>query len=392
MHRPDHSTADPNGAGSGKAGYTSGNPLGLPPVPRTIVTHEHLNDLGESQCVLVEAADITLVKGDYDQVLEAVIKHAAREAERRSIMSLTRLALTAGTTYTLVGIAADGAGNVTSVGATGAGVCYAQDSADHGETWTQNALSATLDEIDDVAYGAGYFVAVGYDVGVGQIAIVHRTIAGAWSAIVSVVTAAQRPRAITYNGTHWVIVGDDGLVWQTSNTPPTSGWTSATANAGMVLDVNDVASDGTTTVAVGRGGPGTSDGRTTRTTDVTVPWTVVAVPQLESTNQALSVATDGAGRWVFGLEDGYVAATLDFSTWVRTRVGTTDIVGLAHAGQHFVMVNTAGEIATSPTGAVWSSPRDMAVTSLADVTAADLVYVAGAVSTNKVAMRSGYAL
>lgn len=392
MHRPDHSSADPDGISSGVAGYTDGNPGALPPVPPTKVISSHMNELGESLCRVVEAADVTLVKGDYDQVTEAVIRHAAREAERRSIMSLTRLALTAGTTYTLVGIAADGTGNVTTVGVTGAGACYAQDSTDHGETWTQNGLSATLDEIDDVAYGAGYFVAVGYDVGVGQIAIVHRTMAGAWSAIVSVVTAAQRPRAITYNGSEWVIVGEDGLVWYSANTPPTSGWTSATANAGTILDLNDVASDGTTTVAVGLGGTGSSDGRTTRTTDVTVPWTVIAVPQQESTNEALSVATDGAGRWVFGLEDGYIAATSDFSTWDRTQVGSTDVTGLAHAGEHFIMVNAAGEIATSTDGVVWSAVRDMAVTSFAAVTAADLVYVAGALSTNKVALRSGYAL
>lgn len=72
MHRPDHSTADPDGISAGVPGYTEGNPLGLPPVARTIVTDDQMNDTIEGLCRLVEAAGITLVKGDYDQLLEAV--------------------------------------------------------------------------------------------------------------------------------------------------------------------------------------------------------------------------------------------------------------------------------------------------------------------------------
>lgn len=72
MHRPDHSTADPDGISAGVAGYTEGDPGAFPPVPRTIVTKDALNDLTESLCRLVEAAGITLVKSDYDQVTDAV--------------------------------------------------------------------------------------------------------------------------------------------------------------------------------------------------------------------------------------------------------------------------------------------------------------------------------
>lgn len=72
MHRPDHSSADPNACGAGKAGFTDGDPGALPPVPPTKQISSHMNDLGESSCVLVEGAGYALEKGDYTQVLQAV--------------------------------------------------------------------------------------------------------------------------------------------------------------------------------------------------------------------------------------------------------------------------------------------------------------------------------
>lgn len=77
MHRPDHSTADPDGIDTAVPGYTEGNPLGLPPVPRTIVTKDALNDLTESPCRYVEGAGIPLSKLDYDQMKLAAQAYAA---------------------------------------------------------------------------------------------------------------------------------------------------------------------------------------------------------------------------------------------------------------------------------------------------------------------------
>lgn len=72
MHRPDHSTADPNGISSGVPGYTEGDPL--VPTARTIVTDDQMNDMVEGLCRLVEGAGFTLVKNDYDQILNAVLQ------------------------------------------------------------------------------------------------------------------------------------------------------------------------------------------------------------------------------------------------------------------------------------------------------------------------------
>ena len=392
MHRPDHITADPNAIAFDVPGYTEGNPGAA--IPRTIVTKEAINDLTESLCRVVEGAGKALVKLDYDQLTESIIRHAAREAERRSILSLVKQALTTGTTYKLTGIAADGIGNVTAVGHTLGGACYAQDSADHGATWTQNSLGGTIDEVVAVAYGAGYFVAIGYDVGATQLGCVYRPVGGAWSAFQAISAASYgfRGRAVAYNGTQWVVVGVDALTWYTAATPPSSGWTNVSASNGTTLDLNVVVSDGTTTLAAGKGSSGLSDGRTTRTDDVASgPWSVAAIPQLESANEVISAATDGSGRWVFGLEFGYIAATSDFVTWDRTNFGAANITAMTRTTEHFVLVNAVGDIAVSVDGKAWTDARDMAVTSFAGLAAADVLYVCGAAGTDKVAFRSGYA-
>lgn len=52
--------------------YTSGNPsAGIPP---TVVTPEWLNDMQENVCRLIEAADLTLEKGNYEQLRLAIVK------------------------------------------------------------------------------------------------------------------------------------------------------------------------------------------------------------------------------------------------------------------------------------------------------------------------------
>lgn len=71
MHRPDHSTADPDGISSGVPGYTEGNPLAIPPVVPTSVTKEQLNDVVEGLCRLVEGSGFSLVKSGYDQINDA---------------------------------------------------------------------------------------------------------------------------------------------------------------------------------------------------------------------------------------------------------------------------------------------------------------------------------
>lgn len=64
MHRIDGSTATPEGL------FTEGSPTGG--VPATVVRADWLNDLQENVAKAIENAGITLVKGDYQQLSQAI--------------------------------------------------------------------------------------------------------------------------------------------------------------------------------------------------------------------------------------------------------------------------------------------------------------------------------
>lgn len=64
MHRIDGPSATPEHT------FTEGSPTGG--VPATIVTDDWLNDVQENVCQAIEGAGITLVKGDYTQLLAAI--------------------------------------------------------------------------------------------------------------------------------------------------------------------------------------------------------------------------------------------------------------------------------------------------------------------------------
>lgn len=64
MHRIDTPSA------TAEHTFTEGSPTGG--VPATVVSDDWLNDLQENVCRAVEAAGITLSKGDYNQLLNAI--------------------------------------------------------------------------------------------------------------------------------------------------------------------------------------------------------------------------------------------------------------------------------------------------------------------------------
>lgn len=85
MHRIDHPTADPNANGDGVPGFTEGNPaLG---VPATVVTKDWLNDNQENLLNVLAAAGITPEKGNYEQLLEAIVTVAGLDID--ALASLT---------------------------------------------------------------------------------------------------------------------------------------------------------------------------------------------------------------------------------------------------------------------------------------------------------------
>lgn len=397
MHRPDHSTADPDGISAGVAGYTEGDPLDAPPIPRTIVTADHVNDIGESLCRVVEAADVTLVKSDYDQLWESIVLLAGREAERRALLTPSIMPTTTGTSYGLVGVASDGAGNLAAVGHTG-GASYAQDSANHGATFAQTTLSATMQEVYAVAWNGSRFCALGYNTGTSTVGIVHRTATGAWSAWVAVSGGGYTSKltAITWTGSAWVAVGEDGKAWYTTSSTPSSGWTEVTTYTGVTSDLYGIASSATRTVACGHDASA-GDGRITHTADPTVAsaWTVVTLPNVVAgINFCYSVATDGAGRWVFGQDEGYVAVTDNLTTFTSYLIDTDagDVGAICHTGKHYVAISTSAnqaKIFVSKDGLTWVTLKNPSAANVKAINAESFCYIAGQIGSDKALFRSG---
>lgn len=397
MHRPDHSSADPDGISSGVAGYTDGNPGALPPVPPTKVVSKHMNDLGESLCRVVEAADVALVAEDYDQLWESIVLLAGREAERRALLTPSIMPTTTGTSYGLVGVASDGAGNVAAVGISG-GACYAQDSANHGATFAQASLDTTMEEVFAVAWNGSRFVALGYDTSATQPGLVYRAATGAWSAWVAITGAAYGSKltAITWTGSAWVAVGENGKAWYTTSSTPSSGWTEVTTYTGMTNHLYGIASSATRTVACGTGG-GSGDGRITHTADPTAAsaWTVVTLPDnVGGVIVCYSVATDGAGRWVFGQDDGYIAVTDNLTTFTSYLLDgdASDIGAMCHTGKHFVALATgsgASAIYVSKDGVTWVGLQGLSAANVKAINAESFCYIAGQIGSDKALFRSG---
>lgn len=62
--------------------FTEGSPGPGVPVPPTDVTADWLNDHQENACTVIEAAGIALVKGDYGQLLAAILRLCGGVATR----------------------------------------------------------------------------------------------------------------------------------------------------------------------------------------------------------------------------------------------------------------------------------------------------------------------
>lgn len=72
MKRIDTSTASEDENGSGKDGFTDGDPNAVPPVPATVVNDDWFNNVQEEICNAIEEQGITLDAGDKGQLSDAI--------------------------------------------------------------------------------------------------------------------------------------------------------------------------------------------------------------------------------------------------------------------------------------------------------------------------------
>lgn len=289
MHRPDHSTADPNGISTGVPGYTEGDPTA--PVARTVVTDDQMNDVVEGLCQAVEASGVSLVKNDYAQIADVFLRyaetnfreHAGANAETDDLLDVC-------STGTLL----------VSVGRNG----QIQTSPD-GVFWTaRTAAGAFAGDFEGVCHGNSLFVAVGTSAEIQTspdgTTWTQRTAAGGY---------ASSFQAVTYDGTNYIAVGSTGEI-QTS--PDGTTWTSRRTSSDGTETIHGIAANADYAIATG-----TSD-LLIVSSDNGVTWSAPTTPPSASGSRSFFgavVLADGSA-WV-GADD------TDAEVWRSTDDGDT---------------------------------------------------------------------
>lgn len=372
MHRPDHSTADPDACGSGKAGYTPGNPLGLPPVPRTIVTHEHLNDETENANRLVEGAGYPLVKNSYGQMLQAVktlaciaplSKWASKTAHGAYAGTFRGVASHGSTDMLIILVGTSGEVQISSDGHTFAdeppGLSYSgqynaiarvgdayiactEDGEIHKRTdaiaWSKLYINAT-DNLYCVGTDGGTGGLVGGDNG-SSVPVITRgtnvTLGGAFDTFHGGVTS-QRINAAAHNGTLWVAVGQTAAAGHEFLTLTGSQWGVVASGSGVMADI---AYGKGLFVAVGTSAIKTSPNGTTWTTRTSRLSLIVTGDKV--------AYNDNVGVFIHTKSDGTAEMSLDGITWTECSltddIASPSVVGLAIANRRAITVGASGKI------------------------------------------------
>jgi hypothetical protein len=106
------------------------------------------------------------------------------------------------------------------------------------------------------------------------------------------------------------------------------------------------------------------------------------------------VATDGAGRWVFGQDEGYVAVTDDLTTFTQYLIDSdaSDIGAICYTGKHYVALSTSSAqtaIYVSKDGITWVGLQGLSAANVKAINAESFCYVAGQIGSDKALFRSG---
>ena len=333
MHRIDTDTRAIDLHGPGKDGFQDENLYTSPPTPPTQFYKDWLNDIQEAPARAIEGAGIALVKGDGEQLLEAMLRYANRAA----LQTWSPRTVAGSPTYNLVGLAGDIVGNLVAVGQSGG--CKIQLSQTAGRTWVEST-DARLDEVHGITYGGGQFVVLGFDAtgGLERPRILRSADGVSWAAHDLGSTGnTNRQRAIAYDGVRFVTVGDGGESFYSAS--PFTTWTSSTT--GTTDDLVDVTTDGSGAVFAVATTTGTSDdGSYISTDDVTSGWSAGTFPN--DTGQLARCCAYGGGRWAVFLDYDWVYVSDDRSTWERHGLngrGTEFFRSAEYAGGVFLAVN-----------------------------------------------------
>ena len=216
MHRIDSATAEADKFGSGKDGWTEGEPSSTLP---TKTTDDWFDGVQEEICNVVENADIALVKNTRDQLSDAVNVMLNRAAVMGTWTGLTNAKL-----FTIRSVAYDSySGNLFTCGDADGTDAYMLKSQDGGMTWSEMSNPVNTDLYGMASNGAGTLVAVG-KVDSGYSYVVSSTNDGVtWTR--RTISGSGYLYGVTYAEGLFVAVGREASKAQINTSPDGITWT-----------------------------------------------------------------------------------------------------------------------------------------------------------------------
>jgi len=294
MHRIDTGTVDEDEFGTGKDGFTGGDPgSGIAP---TDLSADWCDDVQETLAQFIEGEGISLEKRTFTQLVAAVESRLSRA----SLQNMQRIASVL--TVAINATAGDASGDPStgservwvSVGSGGKAAA-----SDDGQAWIAETTGVS-DTLTGIASdGNGTFVAVGFNG-----AIATRTFGGTWTVRTSGV--AENLQDVVYDQSHsvWIAVGANGTVLTSTNG---ASWTARTSGTSESLISCDAAASGHVKAC------GTN-GTILRSTDGGVSWSADTSGLAEDLNEVRH--SDAEGYWLCtGSIGGLVRVDTEGTTW-----------------------------------------------------------------------------
>lgn len=379
MKRIDTATRLVNAYGTGRDGFTEGTPGVTPP---TALSAEFFGHVQEEIARAIELLGGTLSASSKEQLATEILAQLSRRAHDGALNGLWQPTIS-GTSPSVRSVTSNGSGLLVAVGLENA----AGDAwySNGGVEWTLAGMASTPSALNEVAFGAGLYVAV------GEAAQIRTSTDGAtWTSRTPAGGFAGAFKGVIWDGTRFLAVGDtgevqhstDGINWTRANvsttrhfrtiafsgsnyviisedlaaghyayrtTTPTNAasWSTSTVNAGTDNYSRVRAFRGAFYVAVGNTGGGSST--IYKSADNGATWTNITTGTPLS-NLVNALAVDGDKALVAAGDGGRIWSTFDGTTWIqRAGITTGAFVNASFAERlWFFAEATAGCVLTRP--------------------------------------------
>ncbi|MFC3803947.1 S-layer homology domain-containing protein [Cohnella sp. GCM10012308] len=224
------------------------------------------------------------------------------------------------------------------------------------DAWTIRSPLPTGNELNNVAYGNGIYVAVG-----ANGAILTSTDGTNWTSRTSGAPITSLNDVVYGNG-KFVVVGNSGKILTSIDG---SSWT--TQDSTVTNSLNGIVYGNGVFLAVG------DTGRIVTSPNGT-DWTA----RPNSNGSALYEVTYGNGMYVAVGANGTIMTSNNLTTWTKVTNSTTtnSLSGVTYGNSLFVAVGVSGTVVTSNNGTSWTNRTIDTTTYMTDVTYVNGMYVA----------------